>query len=420
MLLALLGARLASVAQADYVTLKSGGEIRGEFFADAKTTSASAAQMAIRTLSGATVIVHRDEVVDVVRRPLIVEEYQTCRRAAPDTLAGHWELADWCRRQALPRERAHHLHKVLEFDGEHILAHRALGHIRDQGNWTTRDEMLAARGYVKHKGKHLLPQELQLNDQQERTREAERTWVKRIKQWQVWLGGENSTRKSAAVARLNDIHDPAAIPALVRWFRNAPDEEHRLLFVRILTDIEGEKSLAALVTQSLVDESPKVRDAAITGVRRKDAARAIPMYLRFLKNELNPVVNRAGSALGQLADDRVIPYLIEALRTRHKYRALARDNASEITTSETQDLIAVLGPSSETNTAIGKLPARDSEPATFGPNDEEFEIHVAKVEENPAVLAALTLLTGRHFGYDVDAWRTWLNARNNRAGKKTP
>ena len=31
-------------------------------------------------------------------------------------------------------------YKVVELDGEHVLAHRALGHVRDQGRWTTRDE----------------------------------------------------------------------------------------------------------------------------------------------------------------------------------------------------------------------------------------------------------------------------------------
>jgi hypothetical protein len=410
---------LPVAARADYVTLKSGGEIRGELLAGEKTAPATA-HIQLRSLSGAFVVVQKDQVEAVVRRRPVVEEYETRRRAAPDTLAGNWELSEWCRQKSLTRERASHLQRVLEFDGDHVLAHRALGHIRDQGRWTTRDELLIARGYVRHKGKLILPQELQLNDQQERMRDAERNWVKRVKQWQGWLESERSERKSTAVARLNAIRDPDAIPALSRSFRDAPDEDHRLLFVRILSVIEGDKSLAALVAQSVVDESRAVRDASLTAVRRKDPAKAIPMYVRALKNALNPIVNRAASALGQLGDERVIPHLIEALLTRHEYRALVHDQNSQIPASETMDLVAIIGPLSEKKAAFGKSPAKDpdSESAVFDADCEEFEVNVAKQEENPEVLAALTLLTSQNFGYDVPAWRDWHNRLKNAGAKK--
>ena len=66
-------------ARADFVTLKNGGEIRGEFLGDAKAKSPGAT-VAIRTLSGATVVVAGSEVETLVRRRLIAEEYETRRR----------------------------------------------------------------------------------------------------------------------------------------------------------------------------------------------------------------------------------------------------------------------------------------------------------------------------------------------------
>jgi hypothetical protein len=39
------------------------------------------------------------------------------------------------------------------------------------------------------------------------------------------------------------------------------------------------------------------------------------------------------------------------------------------------------------------------------------EITVEKNESNPAVLAALKLLTGEDFGFDEEAWRNWHKAR---------
>ncbi len=41
------------------------------------------------------------------------------------------------------------------------------------------------------------------------------------------------------------------------------------------------------------------------------------------------------------------------------------------------------------------------------------EVPVEKDEENPAVLTALTQLTGRDLGYDEPAWRKWYNAEHN-------
>src|SRR2546430_11421250 len=48
------------------------------------------------------------------------------------------------------------------------------------------------------------------------------------------------------------------------------------------------------VLQSLWDESRTIRDAAITGLRMRDIAKAIPYYLRALRSSANIVVNRAG------------------------------------------------------------------------------------------------------------------------------
>src|SRR5579863_99490 len=202
-------ASAAVKVRADFVTLKSGGEIRGEFLPGSKP-NASSSHISMRMLSGATVVVHKDEVEGIVRRRPAVEEYHTLRRAMSDTVAGNWELAEWCRRNALPQERSGHLQRVLEIDGEHVLAHRALGHIRDQGRWTTRDELLAAQGFVKHKGKNVLPQELQAADRQERVRVAERSWLKRVKLWQGWLDSGRGERHSAAILQLHAIRDPDA------------------------------------------------------------------------------------------------------------------------------------------------------------------------------------------------------------------
>src|SRR5205807_3940631 len=121
-----------AAGRADTVTLKCGGEIRGELVSDA-ASQAGARRISVRTVSGAMISVESDQVEAVVHRRPIVEEYHTRRRAAPDTPVAQWELSEWCRQNSLPNERADHLQRVIALDPEHGAAHRGLGHVRNAG-----------------------------------------------------------------------------------------------------------------------------------------------------------------------------------------------------------------------------------------------------------------------------------------------
>jgi hypothetical protein len=256
-------------ARADCVTLKNGGEIRGEVLADSKS-KARGELVSIRSLSGATVVVGRGEVDAVVRRRPLVEEYETRRRGMPDAVEAHWELADWCRQKSLTKEREAELRRVVDLDSEHVAAHRALGHVRHQGRWGTQEEVMAARGFVKYKGKYVLPQELELIQQDEKVSEAEKGWFRKVRMWKRQLEGDHAERQSEALAQLRQIKEADAVAALTKTFRAAPEEDQRLLFVEIIGKIGGERPLQPLVMQSLWDESRFVREAAIRGVRNRD------------------------------------------------------------------------------------------------------------------------------------------------------
>lgn len=409
--------------RADFVTLRSGGEIRGELLGDS-ASAASKQKLAgdfvtIRTLSGALVAVGRAEVESVVRRRLVVEDYESLRRAAPETVSAHWDLAEWCRQKSLAKEREHHLRKVVELDPEHTAAHRALGHVKHQGQWASQDDVMTSRGYVKYKGKYLLPQELELILQDERVTEAEKGWFKRVKMWQGWLDSDRPDRQTEALAQLQAIRDPDAVPALARTFKALPDDKQRMLYVEILTKILGDKPVSPLVLQSLWDESEVIRSAAIQGIRGRDVAKALPYYLRALKNGLNLIVNRAGDALGQLGNDAIIPSLIDALITRHVYTEVVPDVAPGIRSDGAMVPAGqpVLPPNIELLLATGQLPYGARVQYPLAPVRMK-EITYEKDEQNQSVLAALNLLTGENFGFDEPTWHRWYNAMHNSSGSK--
>jgi hypothetical protein len=409
-----LAAGMAQPARADLITLRSGGEIRGELQGDGRSKTGGGL-VSIRTMSGATVSVVSDDVQAVVRRRMIVEEYESRRRAIPDTLDAHWELAEWCRQNSLSKEREGHLRRVVELDEGHLAAHRALGHVRHNGKWMTHDQMMTSRGYVKYKGRYVLPQELELIQQDLRVSEAEKAWFRRVRMWHGWLDGERGERQSEGLALLRGIKDADAVPALAKSFRAVSNEEQRLIYVEILSHIGGEKPLQPLIMQSLWDESLQVREASINGVRKNDVDKALPFYLRALKNGLNMVVNRAGTALGQLGNETAVPHLIDALVTRHSYTMLVPDSPTGIRSDGvmTDPTQPVLPPSVELMMAAGQLPYGVQVQQWSPTPGRVKEIPVEKDEENPAVLDALTLLTGQNLGYDESAWRKWYNAQHN-------
>lgn len=405
----------AAAARGDLIALRNGGEVRGELLPDSRGKQ-TGELISIRTLSGAIVSVDKQDVEDVVRRRLVLEDYETRRRVAVDTVAGQWELAEWCRTRSLSKERQVHLQRVVELDPEHERAHRGLGHIRDaKKHWVTRDQMMAARGFVKYRGKYVLPQELETLLQEEKVSEAEKGWFKRVRMWHGWLDGERPDRRIDAMTELRGIHDPDSVPALARSFKTAENEEHRLLYVQILAKITGDKPIQSLVLQSLWDESRMVRETSVRGLLGRDINKALPLYIRALKNSVNLVVNRAGEALGIIGNESVVPNLIEALVTKHTYTMLVPEPPPGLPTDGSGMVpvgTQVLPPNIELLLATGRIPgAIIQQYPPVGPRVRE--VTVEKDEENLGVLNALALLTGENLGYDEPAWRRWYNAHRN-------
>ena len=395
-------------ASADLITLKSGGELRGQIQAakDSKTTT----PYLIKTLAGSVVEVARDEVESVIRRRVAIEEYEVRVKETADTVEAQWELAEWCRERSMTPQRHTHLERIVDLDPRHDRAHRGLGHVYEKGRWTTQDEIMSARGYVKHKGRWVLPQELALMDEEKRETEAEKSWFKKIKMWQGWLADSGKPdRQQEAFRSLMAIEDPHAIPALIKTFYGAALEEQRLMYVRILRQIDGEKSAGALVLQSLQDESDVVRSAAIAGIKPVHREKAIQVYVGALKHGANQLVLNAGEALGTIGDRAVVPALIDALVTTHRYKVTVPGGAGT-TVSMSADGSPVpsgisLPPEIAGMLLTGQLP--------FGvqvgpqPGAVSKQVTVSRDEQNVTVLTALQNLTGENLGYDELSWKRW-------------
>ena len=81
-----------------------------------------------------------DLVEKTVDAPLI-RHYQELTEKQPDSVAGHLEIANWCRKQRLyDRERAH-LEAVIRAEPDHLPARERLGYVRVNGGWMTAQQI---------------------------------------------------------------------------------------------------------------------------------------------------------------------------------------------------------------------------------------------------------------------------------------
>ncbi len=405
----------------DIIRLKNGGEIRGQILR--QSSPGDSGELSVETLSGAIVIVDREETEFVSRRPLLVEHFEVKLKQVPRNSEDLWELADWCREKRLIQQRKQVLAVIIELDPSDEEAHKGLGHMLFDGEWMTRDEYMLSNGYVKYKGRYVIPQELEIIQKSEEELEAEREWHRKVRLWHGWLTGHRVDRRKNGYEELRQITEPNAVTALARFMSDDENKQVRLFYVKILSGIAGEKPVRPLVTSSLRDVDNEVRYEALNAISSEYYDEAIPLYVDALRDDLVAIVRRAADALGRIGDDSVVDHLIDALVTTHRYRVRVQGSNSPTYSFSTDGHFG--GPSSssyippevELQLRTGQYP-NGVIVQKMRTGAEQIMTKVVTVQQehrNEETLHALVKLTGQNLGYDERSWRLWWVAHNNAA-----
>ncbi|MGE4001118.1 MAG: HEAT repeat domain-containing protein [Planctomycetaceae bacterium] len=411
----LLVAAGAAPLGADVIRLKNGGEIRGTV--DAPAGAASSSDITITTLTGGRITLARDAVEFVTRRSIKIEEYESQAREIPHTLEAHWELAEWCRTNRLTRQRNEQLAQILELDPHHEAARRGLGYTLHGHQWMTRHEAMLADGYLRHNGRYVTRQELDLIEKTQAQRDAEQQWLEKIRLWFTWAAGSHEGRKAEGLQLLQEITDPSAVSALAKVLADHDDPQVRRLFVRLLAAIGGPAPVAPLVHRSLVDSVPEIRSEALGAIDAAQQKTARALYIEALGNELRLIVTRAGIALGTIGDRHAIPPLIDALITEHRYRVTYQEQTQSYALGSDGNIgfpgsTSGLPANVEFLARTGQLPYGAVVIPPPGGTVTKSTI-VKRREQNAEVLGALKQLTGQSFGFDQRTWRLWWAANQN-------
>jgi hypothetical protein len=376
---------VGSAARADVFLLHSGGQVHGQLVnADQNPRKT----YVIKTASGGQVELDAEQVKKVERQNAAELRYDQIRANYPDTVDGQWQLAEWCRDNKLTRQRRTHLARIIELDPDHAAARRSLGYSNINGRWITQEKLMAENGYVRYKGAWLLPQEVELKEQERKEKLAQTEWSTKLKRWHGWLGTDKADQ---ALAGIKGVNDPMAAPALARYLIHSKQEPRdlRLLYVEALGRLNDAAGMDALITASLLDADEEVRLTSLDQIVDHNYKPAVSKYVQALRHKENAVVNRAAVCLSRMKDKTAIGPLIEALVTIHRFE-IQKGNPGQ------------------TSASFGRGPGGGGGGFTFGGGGTEI---INQPIENREVLNALTGLSSANFDYDKHAWKRWYAAQ---------
>jgi HEAT repeat protein len=370
-------------AQADVFELASGGRVEGK---QVITEDANKLDFTIDLAAGGRLTVSRSQVTRIEPTTDVDIEYQKIARSLPDTVEGHWKIAEWCREHKLRDERRQHLERILELNPNHADARAALGFHEKNGQWMNRDDVMASRGLMLYEGKYVTPQQVELLKQQKETKVTQADWTKRINQLRQLLSSPRQDKALRAKADIQSINDPQAADAIVSALHRERDPQMRRLWVETASRLNSRIAVDALVNMSLTDQDDDLRHLCLDNLIKYHRQGLATPYIRALKDKDNEIINRAGAALGQIGDRDAIGPLIEALITKHKVK------------------VSDANPDQHAYTF-----SKDSNAFSFGGGGPQF---VMQSVRNRAVLDALISLSGTaNFEYDQVQWRGWLAAQ---------
>jgi len=367
----------AVAVRADVVQLASGARLTGVVPEKQSRTT-----LTIQLEEGGRVTLDRNQVARVTGEPAALIEYRKRAPTAPDTVASQLALAEWCRERKLADEYRRHLERVVQLDPEHENARTALGHKKHGGKWLSRDELMAARGMVRHEGGYRTPQEVALLLRSERAKKNFADWRGRLQRWRRDLGNRDPRESARAIANYQKLSDRAAGPALAAQLLAERDPTTKQLLIQTAARVRVPATVLALSKLSLEDPDEETRLVCLEHLVKSDTPGLAEPFVRALKSKSNVLVNRGAMALKELEARQAIGPLIEALVTQHKFK-VGEESAG--------------GDRYDFNAASGGF--------KFGGGGAKI---IKRELNNPQVLSTLVYLTKENFGYDEPLWKAWL------------
>jgi hypothetical protein len=302
--------------QAEEFLLVGGGRVVGQWL---NPDQSPRSDYLIQVDGGPLLRLANDQVDSVVIKSPAELQYDELLPRMPNTVDGHWKMAEWCREQGLDGQREYHLTEVVKRQPDHEEARYALDYRRIDGRWVKPDEYMVSQGYIRDGGAWRMRQEVEL-ERIERERElAQKQWGKQLRMWRSWIVKQRG-RQQEAVDGLADLKDPLAAPALAEMLDEEEFNDLKLTFIAVLGRLQAPASFSSLIRLSLEDSSAAVREKSLEELARFAQPQAVQALIKGLSSKDNRIVNRAAMGLEIMNDSAATVPLIDALTTKHRFQ----------------------------------------------------------------------------------------------------
>ncbi len=370
------------LVRADEFQLVTGGILTGELLNLDQTPRS---QYVIKTKSGRLVL-EAKQVVRVKLKSAALKEYEKVVGAIENSAEAHWQMAQRCTLAELWPQRDDHLQQVIKLDPGHERARQLLGYVRINDQWQKTDVWMRKQGYVKHKKRWRLPQELVAEIAAEKRLQESVALKMQIQRWRTAIikGRSGSSDATRAIKGLeNRLATPILSELLAK--KNEP-RPLKLLYIEVLSKLGGGVAEQALVERVINDGDDRVQEVCLEQLRDWKSRRAIVVFVTKLNSSNNAEINLAGYALGQIGHGDAIVPLIDALTSKHKLQ---------------------IGSGNQIN--AGFSPG-GSGGLGFGGRPKIIEQEML----NKRVHGALLLLVpeGVNYGFNKNAWKDWYAKAN--------
>lgn len=188
-----------------------------------------------------------------------VQLYQQRRLTTEDTVAGHLALADWCQKMKLTERERAHLTRVIELESDHAAARERLGFRQFDGQWVAAGQLEDAA-----------------HDAEQRQRTFQR-WVHQLRTVRRSMEG-NRLKQETAIARLKEIRDPSAVPAIEALFASASDAA-AMAAVEAFTSMNAHEADLALARMAVLSPWSSVRVSAAAALQNRPFENFVPDLL---------------------------------------------------------------------------------------------------------------------------------------------
>ncbi|MEM8885787.1 MAG: HEAT repeat domain-containing protein [Planctomycetota bacterium] len=333
------------------------------------------------------------------------KEYeQRLASLSQDDAIAQYRLSLWCQEKGLKIEARRHQRIVVTLQPDHRAARRALGFEKVHGRWVAGKDKMRAKGFVKHDGVWLTPEEYRHYAADE-VAEAEAKAARRVGNQAIKMAWRKDPReRQRAMGMIEQIDAkhrlrPLAIAARI----NYPDV--RMQAVKGLGALNSEDSLPPLYKRAIFDRDESIRKAAVEAIKQIDAKGKIGPFVRALGSSFDTVRLHAVQALGALGDTAAVGPLVARYSVGGgSGQAVYLAQTTQV--SYVQDFdVEVAQTSFIADPVIGVV--QDGIVHAF----RTLSINgFYEVYEKPALADALGALTGKDFGQHPEKWVEWYKA----------